>query len=114
MHSKSDIIELMIYDNADEVIEEPFKPLLNRYQIGLETLMRGSDFIFDCIYLLYSKYHKMNPNPGGSYIDSPNWTKNKKATTNLINDDDKCFQYAAPVTLNHEETGKKVAKIIKN
>ena len=35
-HSKGDNIELMIYDNADEVIEELFESLLNKYQIVLE------------------------------------------------------------------------------
>ena len=31
--------------------------------------MRGSDFIFDFVYLLYCKYHKINFKQGGSYID---------------------------------------------
>ena len=39
IHSKSDNILFMIYDNADEVIEELFESLLNRYQSRLETLM---------------------------------------------------------------------------
>ena len=47
------MIEFITYDNADKVIEELFESLLSRYQNGLETLMGGSDFIFDCIYLLY-------------------------------------------------------------
>ena len=33
-------------------------------------------------------------NRSGSYIDSPKWLKNKKATTNPKNNDDECFQYA--------------------
>ena len=44
MHSKSDKIKLMIYDNVGKVIETLFRSLLNRCQIGLETLMRGIDF----------------------------------------------------------------------
>ena len=32
MHSKSDNIEFMTYDSADEVTEELFESLLNRYQ----------------------------------------------------------------------------------
>ena len=76
MHSKSDNVEFMIYDNVHQVIEL-FESLLNRYQIKLETSMRGSGFIFDCIYLLYYKCHKITPNRGESYIDSPNWIKNK-------------------------------------
>ena len=88
----------MIYDNTDEVIEELFESLLSRYQIGLETSMTGSDFIFDCGHLLYYKCHKINPNQGGSYVDSPDWIKNKKATMNPINkNENKSFQYAATV-----------------
>ena len=43
----------MTYDKADEVIEECFESVLKRYQFGLETLMNGSDFILDCVELLY-------------------------------------------------------------
>ena len=53
MYSKSDNIELMLYDNANEVVNKVFESLLSRYQIDLETLMRGSDFIFDSVQLLY-------------------------------------------------------------
>ena len=34
------------------MIEELFKSLLNRYQIGLETSMKSSDFLFDFVNLL--------------------------------------------------------------
>ena len=44
MHSKSDNIEVMIYDNTNEAIEKNFELLLSRYQIGLETSMKDSDF----------------------------------------------------------------------
>ena len=46
-------IEFMIYDNADEVIKELFKSLLNACKVGSETSMRDSDIIFDCGNLLY-------------------------------------------------------------
>ena len=47
---------------------------------------------------------KISLNRGGSYIDSPEWIKNKKATINPKNKkDDKCFQYALTVALNHEK-----------
>ena len=49
----------MINDKPEEVIEGPFSILLSRYQIGLETSMRGSDFIFDCVHLWYYKCHKI-------------------------------------------------------
>ena len=60
MHSKRENIEIIVNDKADAVMEELFQSLLSRYQIRLETSMRGSDFIFDCAHLLYYKYHKIN------------------------------------------------------
>ena len=67
----------MINDKADEVIKELFDSLKNRYQNNLES-MRGSEFVFNCIQLLYYKCPKINPNRGESYIDPPDWMKNKK------------------------------------
>ena len=58
LHSKSDNTQIMINDKVHEVIEELFQSLLPRYQIGLETSMKDSDFIFDCVHLLYHKCHK--------------------------------------------------------
>ena len=43
----------MVNDKTVEVIEEIFQSFLSRYQIGFETSMKGSDFIFDCDHLLY-------------------------------------------------------------
>ena len=40
--------------------------------------MKGSEFIFDYVHLLYYKCHKTNPNHGVSCIDSPDWKKNPK------------------------------------
>ena len=71
--------------------------------------MKSSDFIFGCVNLL----HKVNLKHGGSYVGSPDWVKHKKAKVNP-NEDDKCFQHAAAVEINHEEIVKKFAKNIKN
>ena len=101
MHSKSDNIEIMINHEADEVIKELFDSLKNRYQNNLESI-KYSEFVFDYVYLLYYKCHKINPNHGGSYIDSPDWIKNKNRAINPINEkDNKCFQYDVTVALNH-------------
>ena len=45
-HSKSDNIEIMICDEADEVIKELFDSLKNIYQNNLESV-KGSGFLFD-------------------------------------------------------------------
>ena len=73
--------------------------------------MRVSEFVFDYVQLLYYKCHRINFNRGGSYIGSPNWVKNKKATINPINSkDNKCFQYTVTVPFNYEEIKKKIHK----
>ena len=46
MHSNSDNIETIINEEIDEIIEEPFKSLKNRYQNNLE-FMKGSESVFD-------------------------------------------------------------------
>ena len=77
------ILWFMIYDLS----------LLSRYQNGQETSMRGSDFIFGCVHLLYYKCLQINLNWGGSYRDFPDWIKTKlqqeipltKMTKNVFN-----------------------------
>ena len=74
--------------------------------------MKGSEFFFNYVQLLYYKFYKINPNCGGSYMDSPDWVRNKKATINPISKiDNKCFQYTVTVALNHVEI-KKYRQII--
>ena len=51
--------------------------------------MKGLEFVYDYVHLLYYKYQKLNLDHGGSYTDSPNLMKNKKATINLIYKKDK-------------------------
>ena len=105
MHSKSAIIEIMIRDEADEVIKKFFDSLKNIYQNNLDSI-RSNNFILDYVQLLYYKCHKINLNHGGSYIDSPHQIKNKKAAINLFNQKGTCFQYTVTVALNYEEIPK--------
>ena len=72
--------------------------------------MRGSEFVFDSVDLLHYNLHKISLNRGGSYIDSPKWLKNKKATTNPKNNDNKCFQYALTFASNYENKLKRIHK----
>ena len=73
--------------------------------------MRGSEFIFDNVDSLYYDCNKISLSRGGSYIDSPEWLKNKKATINPKSNDDKCFQYAVTVALNYEQIKKDPQRI---
>ena len=54
---KSDNIEIIISDTPEEVIKEPVEQLRSRCQISLETMIKGSDFIFDSVDLLHYSCH---------------------------------------------------------
>ena len=92
LHTKSDNIEIMNGIETNDIINELFKCLLRRYREGLETKMKGSEFTFESIDLLYYSLHKISLNRGRSYIDSPAWLQSNKVTINLKNKDNECFK----------------------
>ena len=53
MHSTSDNIKFIPHDDANEVVNELFELLCSKYLDNLEISMRGSDFIFDSVQLIY-------------------------------------------------------------
>ena len=63
---------------------------------------------------MYYNCHETNLDRGGSYIDSPDWIKNKKATINPSNKKDNTrFQYAITVALIFEEIIKYTERVKK-
>ena len=72
--------------------------------------MRRSEFIFDSVDLLYQKLHKISLTQSRSYIDASKWLKNKKATINPKNNDEKCIQYAVAIALNYQNLYQKNIK----
>ena len=91
MYTKSCNIEIMEGDETDEIIKGLFESLLQNYLKNLEESMRRSKFVPDNIDLLHYHLQKMGLKRSGSYIESPKWLKNKKATINPQNNDDNCF-----------------------
>ena len=92
MHSSSDNIKFATYSDANDAIEKLFNSVRSKYHNGLETSMKGSDFILDSVQLMYCNCHTVNFKRDGLYINSSDWIKKKKATTNPKNQDEKCFQ----------------------
>ena len=89
LHTKSNNIEIMMGNDTDEIIDELCESLLRKYQERLEESMgRGSNLIFDSVNLLYYHLQKISLKRGESYIGSPEWLKNKKATINPKHNDD--------------------------
>ena len=87
IHPKSDNIEIMMNDKADDVVED--------------------------VHLWYYKCYKINPNRGGSSVDSPNWIKNSKATNNPINKKINVFNMMQHFPLDHKEIEKDSGRIAK-
>ena len=100
MYTRSFNEEIMEGSDTDEVIKSLFESFLRIYDLNLQEEMKGSEFAFDGVDSLYYDFNKTSINRGGSYIDSPQWLKNKKSTINPKNNDDKCFQYAVTLALN--------------
>ena len=71
MHWVGGSIKFTLYSDSNEVIDELFESLRSKYHENLETSMRGSDFIFDSVQLMYCKCHRVNFIRCGSYYDSP-------------------------------------------
>ena len=65
--------------------------------------MTGSGFILDSIGTLYYNLNKISLVTGRVYIDTPEYLKNKNATINPKNNDEKCFQLSIAVAFNHDQ-----------
>ena len=113
MSNWSDNIEIIIGSETYDIIDELFVSFLQGYPKGLEESMKGSEFRFDSVDLLYYHLHKINLKRGESYIDSPKWLKNKGATINPKNKDNECFKYSITVALNHQKIEKNSQRISK-
>ena len=114
LYIRSKNIVILTGHETDEIVEELFDSLLQKYQCALENTQEGSSHVFDSFDVLYYKLHKASLDRGGSYIDSPEWLKNKQATINPITKkDDKCFQYAISTALNYQNIKHNPERITK-
>ena len=79
MDTKSNNVEMIIGSDTN-IIKKLSASFLQRYQEGLEESMRGSEFVYRSADVLYYNLNKASLSTGGSYIDSLEWLKNKRAT----------------------------------
>ena len=113
MYTKSDNITIRSGVETDDGINELFNSFL-RYQEGLQTKMKGSGFTFERINILEYHLHKISLNRGSSYIKSPEWLYNKKATICPQNNEDiNCFQYVITAALNYQNINHNPERISK-
>ena len=81
----SDNEEIRSGNQTDEIITKLLKSFLNNFQKEEKILKNGSNFVFESVKLLYCHIHKINLKRVKSYIQSPEWILNKRATINPKN-----------------------------
>ena len=111
-YSKSEPVEIFTGRETEDVIDTLFNTFLQRFQHAQETSNdKGSEFIPESVELLYYNFQKIDIRRAQSYIMSPNWIVNKKATINPKNEkDNKCFQWSIISGLNYNKIKKKYLK----
>ena len=60
MDSKSHNVEIMRVLDTNDVIDELIESFPKRYQEGLETQMKGSNYAFERVELLEYHFHKVS------------------------------------------------------
>ena len=98
----SDNKEIRSGNETGDIIQGLLNFFLTNYQNEEAILRNGSNFVFESVDLLSYHIHKTSLKRGKSYIKSPEWILNKRATINPKNKDNKCFQYSITVALNHQ------------
>ena len=107
MHSKSDNVDILSGYSTDDIINKLIKSFEKRLQEGLETKMKGSNYIFNRIELLEYHFHKITLNRGSSYLPTSSQVANKKCTLNPQNKKDHlCFVYAIALALNYHKISR--------
>ena len=104
-------VEIFVTSNTDDIIDT----ILQRLQEATDTSNeKGSKFIHESVGSLYYYFHKIDMKRSESYIKSPEWLINKRATTYpKTENDDNCLQYAKTAALNHQNIRKNPQRISK-
>ena len=112
--AKSKNIQTTISDDINEITTKLIDSLKTEYDKQILLSREGSSFVFSNIEELNIHINKIDLKRGSSYIDSPEWIKNKKATINPHNTKDECcFAHAIVISLYHQEIGRDPQRISK-
>ena len=87
-HVKSDNKEIRADNNTNQINTELVKSFLHNYREQKQIVRNGSNCVLESVDLLNIHFHSINLKRGSSYIDSPDWIKNKHATINPKNTKD--------------------------
>ena len=94
------------------IIKELTDSFYENYEERLLILRNGSGYVYDNVEVLGIHFHRVEVKRGSSYIESPEWLKNKNATIHpQKTKDNRCFFYAITIALNHQNIGKNPQRI---
>ena len=112
IYSASKPAEIFMSSDTNENIDKLFNTILERIQQAIETSNeRGSGFTHESVALLYYYFQKIDIRRGRSYMVSPNWILNKKATINPKNEkDNECVQWSIISGLNCNKINEEYLK----
>ena len=87
--------------NSSAIIGNIQNQIIDEFNNDLEKSQGGSSFVLHSITELQIKTARSKPTVGGSYIELPDFIKNKKACVNIKNEDDKCFIWCLLAFFHH-------------
>ena len=109
---RSDNVICLPSSNANDAINQLLTSLYEKYQEDLRLSHASSSFTYESVDEYNIHFNKIDLRCGATYIESPKWIKNKKATINPKNTDDVyCFMYAATIALYHDVLGSNPERI---
>ena len=112
--SKSDNIICRPSRDTNVVLNDLLSSLFDKYQVNLTTSRTSSSFVFEIFEECNIHFRQIDLRRGASYIESPDWLKNKKCTINPKNENDVyCFMHAITIALSHNELGSNPERISK-
>ena len=77
--SCSDNIICMPSSNTNEIIEQLLTSLHKKFDDDLVLSRESSSFVYESVEECNLHFHKIDLRRGASFIDTPEWLKNKKA-----------------------------------
>ena len=106
----SDNVNLMLGSDTDYIIREIFRSFLLNYQEELK-INKGSNFVFESVELMDYKLHRVHLRRSRSYVKSPEWLANKKATINSkTKNDNECLRWSTISAINYNQIIRKSLK----
>ena len=111
LHTKTKNIEITTNSNTNEIINELINQIIQNHK-NLSKSLKNNNLTPEDVESINYNFNQVIKI--SSYIESPEWLKNKKCTINPQNkNDNSCFQHAITVALNYKKIDHHPERILK-